>query len=59
MAIQQISTATSPPSTDLIRRQQTYELRQRPVLTSVQLVHTEEIVGLPCAAASAASPMLG
>src|SRR5580700_5216611 len=45
MAIQQISTATSPPSTDFIRPQQTCELRQRPVLTSMPLVHTKEVTG--------------
>jgi hypothetical protein len=41
-AVQQ-STATSPPSTDFIRPEQTRELRQRPILTSIQLVHTQEV----------------
>jgi hypothetical protein len=41
--VQQISTATSPPSTDLIRPKQARELPQRPVLTSMQLVHTEVV----------------
>jgi hypothetical protein len=46
-AVQQISTATCPPNTDLIRLEQTRELRQSPVLTSMQLVHTEEVTPRP------------
>jgi len=42
--VQQISTATRPPSTDLIRPKQTRELHQRLVSTSMQLVHTEEVI---------------
>ena len=45
-----MSTATSPPSIDLIRREQTRDLRQRPASTSLQLVHTEEITGLSTSA---------
>ena len=42
-AIQQISTATSPPGTDLIRPLQPRELHQRPPSTVMSLVHTEEV----------------
>jgi hypothetical protein len=45
-AVQQVSTATSPSSTDLMRPAQTNDLHQRPTLTSLPLVHTEEITGL-------------
>ena len=45
MAVQHTSTATSPSGTGLIRPGQTYELRQRPVLTFLPLVHTEEVTG--------------
>src|SRR2546430_2264764 len=38
VAQQQISTATSPPSTDHIRPKQAPELHQRPALTSMPLV---------------------
>ena len=41
--VQQVSTATCPSSTDLIRPKQTRELHERPVSTSMQLVHTEEV----------------
>ena len=47
MAVQQTSTATSPPSTDLIRPKQTSELHQRPASTSMQLVHTEAVASYP------------
>ena len=42
-AVQRISTATSPPGTDLIRPKQARALHQRPVSTSMRLVHTEGI----------------
>lgn len=42
--VQQMSTATCPPSTDFIRPKQTCELHQRPASTPMQLVHTEEVV---------------
>jgi hypothetical protein len=42
-AVQQMSTATYPPGTDLMRPKQARDLHQRRVLTSMQLVHTEEI----------------
>jgi hypothetical protein len=42
--VQQESTATLPTDIDLIRPVQAFELRQRPRSTSVQLVHTEEVV---------------
>jgi len=45
-SVQQISTATSPPSTDLVRPKQARELPQQPVLTSMPLVHTEEVRGM-------------
>jgi hypothetical protein len=41
--VQQTSTATSPPSTDLIRPEQTRELHQRPASTSLPLVHSEAV----------------
>ena len=41
--VQQTSTATSPSSTGHIRPKRARELPQRPVLTSMQLVHTEEV----------------
>ena len=41
--VQQRSTATLPPNTDLIRPTKPYELHQRPASTSMQLVHTEEV----------------
>jgi hypothetical protein len=44
--VQQISTATSPPSIDHIRPKQSPELHQRPALTSMPLVHTEEVTQL-------------
>jgi hypothetical protein len=43
-AVQQISTATSPSGTDLIRPRQARELDQWPASTSVPLVHTEGVV---------------
>ena len=43
-AVQRISTATSPPGTDLIRPKQARELHQRPVSTSMRLVHTEVVI---------------
>jgi len=49
-AVQHESTATLPSSTDLIRPTQARDLRERLTSTSVQLVHTEEVVwsaGLP------------
>jgi hypothetical protein len=39
-----MSTATYPPGTDLMRPKQALDLRQRPASTSMQLVHTEEVV---------------
>ena len=45
MAVQQRSTATLPTDTDPIRPAQAYDLHQRPALTSVLLVHTEEVTG--------------
>ena len=41
--VQQMSTATYPPGTDLMRPKQALDLRQRPASTSMQLVHTEVI----------------
>jgi hypothetical protein len=43
--VQQGSTATLPPDIDLIRLIKACELRQRPTLTFMQLVHTEEVTG--------------
>src|SRR6266436_5844860 len=42
-AVQQESTATLPTSTDLIRPAQACDLHQRPSLTAMRLVHTEEV----------------
>ena len=42
--VQQGSTATLAPDIDLIRPVQASELHQRPASTSVQLVHTGEII---------------
>jgi hypothetical protein len=42
-AAQQVNTATLPSNIDLIRSAKIPELHQRPALTSVQLVHTEEV----------------
>jgi hypothetical protein len=44
--VQQESTATLPPGTDLIRLTPARDLRQRPASTSVRLVHTERITWL-------------
>jgi hypothetical protein len=41
--VQQMSTATYPPGTDLMRPKQALDLRQRPASTSLRLVHTEEV----------------
>ena len=43
--VQQRSTATLPPDTDLIRPTKPCELHQRPASTGMQLVHTEEVTG--------------
>ena len=44
--VQQMSTATYPPGTDLMRPKQAHDLRQRPPSTFMQLVHTEEVTPL-------------
>jgi hypothetical protein len=43
--VQQKSTATLPDAIDQIRLTQTRNLHQRPALTSMQLVHTEAVIG--------------
>jgi hypothetical protein len=45
--VQQLSAATAPTGTDLRRPRKAFELRQRPLLTSMPLVHTEQIVSTP------------
>ncbi len=42
--MQQQSAATTPTGTDLRRPEMTSDLRQRPLMTPVGLVHTEEIM---------------
>jgi hypothetical protein len=43
--VQQRSTATLSTDIDLTRPNQAYDLRQRPALTYMLLVHTEEVTG--------------
>jgi hypothetical protein len=43
--VQQVSTETSPSSNDLMRPVQACGLPQRPLSTSLPLVHTEEVTG--------------
>ena len=45
--IAQLSTATLPSSTDLMRPPKFHDLHEQPTSTSVQLVHTEGITALP------------
>src|SRR6266702_3220375 len=44
--VQPENTATLAPDNDFIRPTRTRDLHQRPALTSMPLVHTEEITGL-------------
>ena len=43
--VQQQSAATAPHDTDPIRPPKSSDLRQRPLTTSMRLVHTEEVTG--------------
>jgi hypothetical protein len=45
--VQQQSAATAPTGTDLRRPEKTSDLRQRPLMTPVRLVHTEEVTCHP------------
>jgi hypothetical protein len=56
-AVQQICTATYPPSTDPMRPKQTRELYQRPAETSMPLVHTEEVTGSIPVSPTGSGPM--
>jgi hypothetical protein len=44
--VQQENTATGTAGTDLIRPLSSFDLRERPVETALQLVHTEVIIRL-------------
>jgi hypothetical protein len=54
-----MSTATLPPSIDLIRLTKIYDLHQRLASASMQLVHTEEVSGVAGQRARSSSKRLG
>jgi len=56
--VQQVSTATLPSGTDLMRPTQFGGLQQRPTSTSVQLVHTEKVADFNPVSPTAEHPWL-